>query len=217
MCCHLPYANGMITACMLTQKLGYYLSITNHCNKGVELYVSPTLLPQKSSASRVTLFDVGDFDRVLAEYSIHFENSRLTGQPIPHPPEGVGKSSLQQYRSYLQKIHASPVAENLTSTPFELVSTEPSNNLVKKTKERIERITEKKWIQFLGPIRLLKEWMKLRILNSVRLLIRCFLKYCEHYYSIVSDGKSLSCVFAKISRAEMIVFAKIRQSERESY
>jgi hypothetical protein len=103
---------------------------------------------KKRGAARMSVFDGGEYDRVLAEYRLHFDNHRRTGQPIPHPPEGVGKSSLQQYRAYLRKIHASHVAENLTSIPFELVFTEPCKNLVRtgearKTKQDRENYKEK--------------------------------------------------------------------------
>lgn len=93
-------------------------------------------------------FDSREYDRVLAEYNTHFENRRLNGTPIPHPVEGVGKSSLHQYRAYLRKIHASHVAENLTSIPFELVWTERCKNLIRtgegrKTKQDRENYKEK--------------------------------------------------------------------------
>ena len=104
--------------------------------------------PKKSGLSRSIGFDCDEYERVLAEYSVHLENNRLTGTPIPHPPEGVGKSSLQQYRAFLRKIHACHVAENLTSTPWELVFTEPCRNLIKigdgrKMKQDKENYKEK--------------------------------------------------------------------------
>lgn len=106
--------------------------------------------PKKSGSTTrgATSFDGNEYDRVLAEYSTHFENRRRNGTPIPHPTEGVGKSSLHQYRAFLRKIHASHVAENLTSTPFELVWTERCKALVRtgearKTKQDRENYKEK--------------------------------------------------------------------------
>ena len=104
--------------------------------------------PKKSGPSRSCGFDTMEYERVLAEYRVHLENCRISGVPIPHPPAGVGKSSLQQYRCFLRKIHARHVAENLTSMPWELVFTEPSINLVKigegrKTKQNKENYKEK--------------------------------------------------------------------------
>mgnify|MGYP002784412878 CR=1 FL=1 len=104
---------------------------------------------KNSGTSRaLTNFNGRDYDRVLAEYSIHLENYTRHGIPIPHPPEGLGKSSLHQYRAYLRKIHASHVAENLTSLPFELVFTERCKKLIKtgemrKTKQDRENYKEK--------------------------------------------------------------------------
>lgn len=105
--------------------------------------------PKKSGSTRgVTLFDGNEYDRVLAEYHAHFDNLRRTGTPIPHPVEGVGKSSLHQYRAFLRKIHANHVAENLTSSPFELVWTDRCKRLVRtgearKTKQDRENYKEK--------------------------------------------------------------------------
>lgn len=103
---------------------------------------------KKSGPARANFFDGNEYDRVLAEYNEHFENYRQRRIPIPHPEQGIGKSSLHQYRAYLRKIHARHVSENLTSTPFELVFTEPSKNLVRtgemrKTKQDRENYKEK--------------------------------------------------------------------------
>ena len=93
--------------------------------------------PKKRASSRVgACFDGNEYDRVLADYSLHFENLRRNGTPIPHPTEGVGKSSLHQYRAFLRKIHANHVAENLTSTPFELVWTERCKMLIRTGEAR---------------------------------------------------------------------------------
>jgi hypothetical protein len=104
---------------------------------------------KKSGSSRAaSTFDPQDYDRVLSEYSIHFVNYTDHGIPIPHPPQGIGKSSLHQYRAYLRKIHASHVAENLSSLPFELVFTERCKQLIRigemrKTKQDRENYKEK--------------------------------------------------------------------------
>jgi hypothetical protein len=100
-----------------------------------------------TSRSQYT-FNGRDYDRVLSEYRIHLENYTRHKTPIPHPAEGLGKSALHQYRAYLRKIHASHVAENLTSIPFELVFTEPCKKLVRtgetrKTKQDRENYKEK--------------------------------------------------------------------------